>query len=139
MIVYHQSEVLPSEGDTEQQPQQQGQQQQRTPSDTVVSSTATDSTAVSDGVPAVGLAATEAQQHTASSEVSGSRRGRQKLDPSTAALRNASALMLASVTAVTRSLGPMVAMEAGARKVRLTVKRALGWMPQYTVLSILLL
>lgn len=131
MIVYHQSEVLPSEGDTEQQPQQQ----QHTLGDTVAGSTATDGTAMSGSVPSVGLTATDAPQHTASSEISGGRRGRHKLNPSAAALRNASALMLASVTAVTRSLDPVEAMETGAQKVRQTVKSALIWMPQYGVLQ----
>eukprot|EP00903_Cladosiphon_okamuranus_P008385 g8062.t1 len=50
----------------------------------------------------------------------------QKMDPVAAALRNASALLLASIKAVTASLGPVVAGETGARKtleVRLSVLR----------------
>lgn len=43
-----------------------------------------------------------------------------KLDPVAAALRNASALLLASIKAVTAALGPVVSGETGARKV--------GWM-----------
>ncbi|CAN0158629.1 unnamed protein product [Pylaiella littoralis] len=43
-------------------------------------------------------------------------RGRHKMDPVAAALRNASALLLASIKAVTASLGPVVAGAAGARK-----------------------
>lgn len=41
-----------------------------------------------------------------------------KMDPVAAALRNASALLLASIKAVNASLGPVVAGEAGAREVR---------------------
>lgn len=43
--------------------------------------------------------------------------GNLKMDPVAAALRNASALLLASIKAVTASLGPVVAGEKRARKV----------------------
>ena len=42
-----------------------------------------------------------------------------KMDPVVAALRNASGLLLASIKAVAASLGPVIAGETGARKVRL--------------------
>lgn len=42
---------------------------------------------------------------------------KQKMDPVAAALRNASALLLTSIKAVTASVGPVVAGEKGARKV----------------------
>lgn len=77
----------------------------------------------------VGAASTAAAEGVAAAATHDSGGGNKKMDHVAAALRNASALLLASIKAVTASLGPVVAGEVGARKVILI------WLPSLGVVS----
>ncbi|CAN0056063.1 unnamed protein product, partial [Scytosiphon promiscuus] len=111
MIVYHPDEVLPTEGDESE-------------GDGAAAAAASSTTPPSPT--RLGVPAAAASDGGADAAQTNKTRGRKMMDPVAAALGNASALLLASITAVNASLGGVVAGETGARKtleVRLDVLR----------------
>eukprot|EP00752_Nemacystus_decipiens_P012115 g10740.t1 len=118
MIVYHPSEVLVTEDGVAGAAAEAASAAAATASASSTTPPSPTRMGVGAGAASGGAAAVDAHD--------GGGGDQKKMDPVAAALRNASGLLLASIKAVTSSLGPVITGETGARKtleVRLNVLR----------------